>query len=698
LSKQLQYIRLLFCALAICHPLHSQHIPLDLLKDKALSSEEKKDKFLSSAQKISEQQAPNLIRVCDSIINHPSIEVKPYIEHIKLLKAICFRKLKRFGEAIELLKAMDAGKDIAFENVINEYIARTYLVTSAYNPAVGYLFKALNYWTVVNPNPEKQVNTLTNITTCYYRSKLFDKAYDYTKKCIEVAERSKDSKLLYLSYSNLGIYFLEKGDIKNADSIYTELLPYIPGLRPLGKISFYNNYSETKRFLKDYVQSKKYIDSCYRLASLEKDTFWLSIALVNKGNLNIADNNNTAAIKECSVALKYAERFKSLVWQKNSCACLYEAYEKLNDYKNALIYYKKTKNISDSIHNEKNRNEATQKDFQYKYAVKAAADSVKQAESDKVKDAQIRAQQSQLNQEKIVRVGLFALAALILIFAGFIYSRFKASEKQKKIIESQKIITESQKDLLEEKQKEIIDSINYAKRIQYTLLANTEFLNAHLPNHFIVFKSKDIVRGDFYWAAKKEDRFYLAVCDSTGHGVPGAFMSLLNTNFLNEAIIDKNISEPNEVFNYVRKRLIENISQDGRQDGMDGILICVNDKSKKMTYAAANNSPFVIKNNVLNILDADKMPIGKGEKTEPFNLYTFEMSKGDQLYLSTDGFADQFGGPKGKKYKYKPMYDLMLKNSYLPVLQQEELLFAEFDNWKGSLEQVDDVCILGIRL
>jgi ligand-binding sensor domain-containing protein/serine phosphatase RsbU (regulator of sigma subunit) len=269
-------------------------------------------------------------------------------------------------------------------------------------------------------------------------------------------------------------------------------------------------------------------------------------------------------------------------------------------------------------------------------------------------------------------------------------------ERTADVVDEKNKVEEKNK-IIEEKQKEIFDSLQYAKQIQKLLLANHKLVNETLPDSFVMFKPRDIVSGDFYWAAKKEDRFYLAVCDSTGHGVPGAFMSLLNINFLNEAVVEKNIADPNEVFNYVRKRLIDNISQQGRQDGMDGILICVNEKTKRITYAAANNAPVVIRKNKLEVLEADKMPIGKGEKNESFKLYPLDVAKGDMLMLYTDGYADQFGGPKGKKFKYKLLNDMLLQNNHLPVIEQEEHLYAQFDKWKGDLEQVDDVCILGIK-
>ncbi|MGZ4090006.1 MAG: PP2C family protein-serine/threonine phosphatase, partial [Bacteroidia bacterium] len=192
--------------------------------------------------------------------------------------------------------------------------------------------------------------------------------------------------------------------------------------------------------------------------------------------------------------------------------------------------------------------------------------------------------------------------------------------------------------------------------------------------------------------------FYLAVCDSTGHGVPGAFMSLLNIGFLSEAIKEKDILDPNEVFNYVRQRLIDSISKEEQKDGFDGILLCVNKTTYKITYAAANNNPVLVTNNNLINLKADNMPVGKGERVAGFNLFEIEAKKGDTIYLFTDGFPDQFGGPKGKKFKYRQLEEILLTNNALPLSEQAVKLNTAFEEWKGNLEQIDDVLIIGIKI
>jgi serine phosphatase RsbU (regulator of sigma subunit) len=257
---------------------------------------------------------------------------------------------------------------------------------------------------------------------------------------------------------------------------------------------------------------------------------------------------------------------------------------------------------------------------------------------------------------------------------------------------------EKQNAIIMHKQQEHIDSLNYAKRIQQAVLATDKFLNKYLPDNFVLFKPKDIVSGDFYWASKNETHFYLAVCDSTGHGVPGAFMSLLNMAFLNEAIISKKLIQPNDILQHVREMLVRSLSKDGRQDGMDGILICKEIKTGKITYAAAQNAPVIIRGDQVIECDADKMPIGKGIRDETFKLYDPELQKGDIFVLYTDGYADQFGGPKGKKLMYKPLKEKLKLYSKLPLTEQRDNLDTFFEEWRGEQEQVDDICMIGIRV
>lgn len=292
--------------------------------------------------------------------------------------------------------------------------------------------------------------------------------------------------------------------------------------------------------------------------------------------------------------------------------------------------------------------------------------------------------------------------------------------KQQNIsLESKNLEINSQRQILEEKHKEITDSINYAERIQRALLASKKMLDENLNDYFILFKPKDIVSGDFYWATKminsslsshselKGEHFVLVTADSTGHGVPGAIMSIVNMASLKEAIV-QGIESPDLILNETRRLVIENLKNDGSEeggkDGMDASLMSIDFKNNKMTCACANNPIWIIRKNEKGVAELievkpDRMPIGKHDKdATPFKLHTFNLQKGDAIYALTDGFPDQFGGANGKKFKTKQLQEILVSISQEPMGTQKQKLDSAFDNWKGNLEQVDDVCIVGIRI
>ncbi len=300
---------------------------------------------------------------------------------------------------------------------------------------------------------------------------------------------------------------------------------------------------------------------------------------------------------------------------------------------------------------------------------------------------------------------ILALIGSIVLFVRLYTKRLKERNLQlEETINARTKTIVDQKHELEHKNKEIVDSINYAQRIQKSLLASEQLLQKNLKNYFVFFQPKDIVSGDFYWGAELADnRFALVTADSTGHGVPGAIMSMLNISCLNEAIEGQKLKQPAEILNFTRSKIIKHLSNDGSEkggkDGMDCSLICFDLNNNKFTYSAANNPIWVVRNNELIELKPDKMPVGKHDRdSESFNQQEFELQKNDVVYALTDGMPDQFGGPKGKKFMYKQLKELLVSISNLPLEQQKQTLQSQFNGWKAEMEQVDDVLLIGVRV
>jgi ligand-binding sensor domain-containing protein/serine phosphatase RsbU (regulator of sigma subunit) len=306
---------------------------------------------------------------------------------------------------------------------------------------------------------------------------------------------------------------------------------------------------------------------------------------------------------------------------------------------------------------------------------------------------------------------LLVIFGLLVLYSIYLW-RTAALRQGKKILEKtveertaevlhQKDEAEKQRTLVEKKQKEILDSITYAKRIQEAILPSEEVVKSYLPESFILYKPKDIVAGDFYWVEKMEElhSVIFAAADCTGHGVPGAMVSVICNNALNRVLKEFKLIEPDQILNKTRELVIEQFekSNDEVKDGMD-ISICVlNTSTKLLRWAGANNPLWIVRDNKLLETRPDKQPIGKYAENKPFTAHTIQLHKGDVIYIFTDGFADQFGGRKGKKFKIAALRELLLKMHSKPLDQQKQEIDTVFEQWKGDLEQVDDVCIIGVK-
>lgn len=309
--------------------------------------------------------------------------------------------------------------------------------------------------------------------------------------------------------------------------------------------------------------------------------------------------------------------------------------------------------------------------------------------------AEVVKRDAKIRQQRTQTIGLIAG---LLLAIGLIVIAVRSYMSKKKDAETIAV----QKTIVEEKNREILDSIAYAKRIQSAILPPAGLVKEYLNESFILYKPKDIVAGDFYWMEPQKDRILFAACDCTGHGVPGAMVSVVCNNGLNRAVREFGLTDPGKILDKTRAIVISEFekSEEEVQDGMDMALCALHTQTHTLQYAGANNPLWIVRNgnNEIEEIKADKQPIGKYAAASPFTTHEVKLHKGDTIYIFSDGYADQFGGDKGKKYKSGQMKKLLLSLQDKNMATQRQMLDAAFEQWRGDIEQVDDVCIIGVRV
>ncbi|MFT4601751.1 MAG: tetratricopeptide (TPR) repeat protein [Arenicella sp.] len=572
-----------------------------------------------------------------------------------------------------------------------------------YDKAIDYYTKSLSIYEEIDIKTGI-ATALLNIGSIYHDQDDFDKAIDYYTESLAIKEEIENKSGIASSLNNIGAVYREQGNLDKALDFYTRSLSINEEIgNKLGMSYSLNLIGIIYQDQENYDKATDYYTKSLRLSEEMGGKSGIISSLNSLGNIAYKQGHYEKAIDYSSRALAMAQEIGFALMVRNSAKSLWTFNKHLGRSKESLEMYELYIATKDSMASKDNQKAIIQQEYKYAYEKQAAADSVKTAEADKVKDALLIAEKAENKQNQQQQYFLYVGLGLALLFAAIIFNRFKLANKQKAIIEEQKLIVDEAYDGLEEAHKEITDSINYAERIQGSFLATTELLEANLNEHFVFFQPKDVVSGDFYWAAHLADgNFAILNADSTGHGVPGAIMSILNISSIESAVKDK-LTKPADIFNDARKTIIERLKKDGSpeggKDGMDASLLSFNADKSKMTYVAAQNPIWIIREGELIDIKAEKMPVSKHDYDHiPFEGGEIELQKGDIIYTLTDGYQDQFGGEKGKKYKVKPLKRLLLEICELPLKEQHQQISDTFDEWKGDLEQVDDVCIIGVRI
>jgi len=436
------------------------------------------------------------------------------------------------------------------------------------------------------------------------------------------------------------------------------------------------------------------------------------------------------AIVYANKSLQLAKEIESLEDEEAAHMNLSESYKGLGKYKEALDHFGLYKTLNDSIFNTEKHNQIAKMEAIFQSEKKQK--EIELLNKDKEKQVAVSAAESK--KQKTIIYSVVSILLLVLSFAIFAYHSYLQKRKANILLAQQKIEIEEkneelnqqneeiatqrdtvikQKEHIEEIHREVTDSIQYAKRIQTAVLPSLEYISVTLNlksllEYFILFKPRDIVSGDFYFFERRKNILLIAVADCTGHGVPGAFMSMLGFSFLQEIISKEEIQSAAHVLNELRDYVIKSLQQKGmtgeQKDGMDIIFVALNIETNIIQFAGANNPLWLISNTTkeLTELKPDKMPVAIYEKMNPFTNHSIQLHQGDIIYLVSDGYEDQFGGPKGKKFLTKNLKQLLSANSEKLMSEQKEILNNTIEDWKNNYtekcEQTDDITIVGIKI
>ena len=493
-------------------------------------------------------------------------------------------------------------------------------------------------------------SALNNIGTLYNNLGQEEKALDFFLQALEIQEDVGNKSGVATCLHNIGTNYSAQGKLEMALEYYLKALEIRKSMNSQqGYATCLNSISVVYLRQKNYAKAEDYCERALQLATSIGFAPVVTLARQNLSQISAAQGK----------------------------------------YKKAFEMHVLFKLMADSIRNQETQKASLKRQIQYEFEKKEMSALAEQEK----KDALVW-EESQ--QQKIVLWSVLSGLALVVVFAGFVLNRWRVTRKQKKIIETQKV-------MVEQKNESITDSIDYALRIQNAIFPKKEVIRTLFSDYFIFFKPKDVVSGDFYWAERRRDKVIFAVGDCTGHGVPGAFMSMIGNALLNEIVNEQEIDDADEILNHLKNGVIHALKQSGdadaHQDGMEMGLCILDKKINTLYFSGAYNSLYHFSNGKFTEYDGDKQAVGYEQgKESPFTKHTISVSENDSIYLFTDGFADQKGEVSKRKFYSKPFRELIKSIHHLPMAEQEEIINKTFNDWKGNLEQIDDILVLGIRI
>ncbi len=697
-------------------------------------------------------------------------------------------------------KALKLAKKLSYKQGLATslyHIGRIYYYWSEYEKAIEYYQQSLKIYEELANSPDSAEATsgkkgiaisLGNIGVVYTHLSNYKKSIEYYKKSLKIDEELNNIQGIAYSLNNIGTVYSIQKNYEEALEYYQRSIEIYRDLdNKQGIAMTLNNIGDVFEKWGKYEKALEYFLETLNLCEELDHKYGIALSMDNIGSVYKNWGNHKKAIEYYNKSLELAKsmNLKDRIMENYESFC--DVYSAMGSYQKALEYHKKYADLKDSVFTEESTKQIAE--MQEKYESEKKEQKIKLLNKDKI------IQQTKIQQQNIIIYSFVLGFFIIIVFSFLLYRQYAQKKKANQILEKQK--------------QEITDSIQYASRIQTAILPPDEYINKSLPQHFILNKPRDIVSGDFYWVTKKDNKTFIAAADCTGHGVPGAFMSMLGVSFLNEIVtkhtpahaqsnpppliegnneksplkkggalaggLQGDVLQANEILNQLCENVMISLHQTGKEgeakDGMD-IALCILEYTSNNTallqYSGANNPLYIVKsdvnirinandtnkevgshqsavgnknksstvilNEVKNLstnkspeqidsslsfgmtgdgkekngyelieIKGDKMPIGihaidRIADLPSFTNHEIQLTKNDTFYIFSDGFADQFGGEKGKKFKYKPFKQLLLDIQDKTMKEQEAILAQTFEEWKGKLSQVDDILVMGIRI
>ncbi|MES2513074.1 MAG: tetratricopeptide repeat protein [Bacteroidota bacterium] len=577
----------------------------------------------------------------------------------------------------------------SFSNAGNAYLNQGDL-----NNALIYFQKALKLENKIT-NKFLLLAPLNNIAQVYYHLNDTVKAIETLKRAFKISSKSDNNFLKGSLLHNIGSLSYYTGDPTGVQTLKKALALRLQIGDKKGTLQTTLSLAGIETKNKNFLMAEKYLDDAGKLILQFPNSNIVGLYYNDLGNYYEAMNEKKLAIASLEKAIAiYKGNFENVDMVKalNNLIDLYDS----NDQKYALKKleaYELRQNIVKNL----DKTAAQKLLMKQKYEEDLKINEAKFTLEQQLKDEKNRAERQ---RQRLILIAVCVMLLGVLVFSVLIFKALKANKQKNKIISDQKREVEHQKNLIEEKHKDITDSITYAHRIQSSLIPTQQILNKQYAQLAILFQPRDIVSGDFYWYAKTKGLNIFALADCTGHGVPGAFMSFIGINQLNTIVNEKEIISPPQILTELKKGVVQSLNSDQsnteRKDGMDVAVICFNEK--ELHFAGANQSILIIRDNLLIELKGNKQPVGLSENNESFAEVDFGLLSKDRIVLYSDGVVDQFGGAAGKKLKTRHFKAWLVETSYLSLQEQRNALTEKLNSYKGTYDQTDDITLAIIEV